>query len=172
MLNPWEPLPPQARVRPRLEQAAGLHRDLSRLERARRLTAGEVARAYREHFPSPAGLTMILVVEEGYRQPRAVCTMLRRVVACCSCLCSRQRGLWKLLPFLSFRLWSGSRNSANCADDRGVPTSGSRPCAHAASVLFEREREGASDSVHRQSCELPVAQQRRVVTVQTLQMTV
>ena len=41
-LGRWEPLPPHARVRPVLEQAAGLRRDLARLGQARHSTAMEV----------------------------------------------------------------------------------------------------------------------------------
>ena len=52
LVDTWEPLP-QARV---LEPAAGLHRDLAQLERARRGTISEVARAYREHFSTPRSL--------------------------------------------------------------------------------------------------------------------
>ena len=49
-------------------------------------------------------------------------------------------------------------------------SSSRRSCDHAAqvpAVLAAREREGASDSVHRQTLELPVAPQRQVRTVQT-----
>ena len=48
-----------------------------------------------------------------------------------------------------------------------------RPCDHATpvpAVFAAREREGASDSVHRQTLELPAAPQRQVRTVQTVQL--
>ena len=48
-----------------------------------------------------------------------------------------------------------------------------RPCDHATpvpAVFAAREREGASDSVHRQTLELPAAPQREVLTVQTVQV--
>ena len=48
-----------------------------------------------------------------------------------------------------------------------------RPCDHATpvpAVFGAREREGASDSVHRQTLELPAAPQRQVLTVQTVQV--
>ena len=47
-----------------------------------------------------------------------------------------------------------------------------RPCDHAAqalAVFAAREREGAPDSVHRQTLDLPVAPQRQFRTVQTVQ---
>ena len=43
-LGRWEPLPPPVCVRPCRELAAGLHRDLTRLEEVRQRTAIEVAR--------------------------------------------------------------------------------------------------------------------------------
>ena len=48
-----------------------------------------------------------------------------------------------------------------------------RPCDHATlvpAVFAARERESASDSVHRQTLELPAAPQRQVRTVQTVQV--
>ena len=46
-----------------------------------------------------------------------------------------------------------------------------RPCDHATPAVFAaREREGSSDSVHRQTLELPAAPQRQVLTVQTVQV--
>ena len=48
-----------------------------------------------------------------------------------------------------------------------------RRCDHAApvpAVFAAREREGASDSVHRQTLEPPAAPQRQVLTVQTVQV--
>ena len=48
-----------------------------------------------------------------------------------------------------------------------------RPCDHATpvpAVFAAREREGASDSIHRQTLELPAAPQRQVRTVQTVQV--
>ena len=52
-LGRWEPLPPHARVRPVLEQAAGHRRDQVRLVEARQRTAMEVMAWFSDPVTSP-----------------------------------------------------------------------------------------------------------------------
>ena len=52
VLQPVGAAPSSGSVRSCLEPAAGVHQDLARVERARRRTAAEVARAYHAHSPA------------------------------------------------------------------------------------------------------------------------
>ena len=77
----------------------------------------------------------------------------------------------------AWRRWaSGAKWKRKKRRKKKLPkaSSGRRSCDHAAqvpAVLAAREREGASDSVHRQILEIPVAPQRQSRTVQTVQVT-